>query len=410
MEQRNKSKGTRLEINFTKTAIEGLQPSSDGKRAVYYDTKVVGLLVRVAASGRKTFQVYRWHQGRPVRLTIGVWPDLSIEQIRKMATAINAELAKGENPNDILRQQRQEMTFGDLFAMYLERHAKQRKRTWREDQRYYDRHLANTLGRKKLSTITKRDISLLHANIGKTRQTHANRVLALISSVFGRAVEYGLWEELNPCQGIKRFKEQSRDRFLSADELARFFQTLELEPNDTARDYFIVSLFTGARRANVLAMRWSDVDLNAGLWRIPMTKNGMQQTLPLVPAVVELLQHRKASTKSLFVFPGSGVTGHLVEPKKAWARICKAAGLEDVRIHDLRRTCGSWQAKTGASLPILGRSLNHQNASTTSIYARLDLDPVRTSMERAAEAMLEASRQPVKEKVIPIKRVANDTK
>ena len=123
--------------------------------------------------------------------------------------------------------------------MYLERHAKQRKRTWREDQRYYDRHLANTLGRKKLSTITKRDISLLHANIGKTRQTHANRVLALISSVFGRAVEYGLWEELNPCQGIKRFKEQSRDRFLSADELARFFQTLELEPNDTARDYFI---------------------------------------------------------------------------------------------------------------------------------------------------------------------------
>ena len=410
MEQRNKSKGARLEINFTKAAIEGLQPSSDGKRAVYYDTKVAGLLVRVAASGRKTFQVYRWHQGRPVRVTIGVWPDLSIEQIRKKATAINAELASGENPNDMLRQQRQEMTFGDLFAMYLERHAKQRKRTWREDQRYYDRHLANTLGRKKLSTITKRDISLLHANIGKTRQTHANRVLALISSVFGRAIEFGLWEGPNPCQGVKKFREQSRDRFLSADELARFFQALEMEPNDTARDYFIASLFTGARRANVLAMRWSDIDLDAGLWRIPITKNGTPQTVPLVPAVVEMLRCRKSSTKSLFVFPGSGVTGHLVEPKKAWARICKAAGIEGVRIHDLRRTCGSWQAKTGASLPIIGRSLNHQNASTTSIYARLDLDPVRSSMERAAEAMLEASRQPVKEKVIPIKRVANNTK
>ena len=404
---KEQSKGKRQEINFTKAVIEGLQPSNDGKRAVYYDSKTPGLLVRVAASGRKTFQVYRWHNGGPVRVNIGTWPDLTIEQIRKKAAQINTELALGGNPNDVIRQQRQEMTFADLFEVYMERHAKQRKRTWREDQRYYDRHLATTLGRKKLSTITKRDVSSIHAAIGKTRQTHANRVLTLISSIFGRAIEYGLWEGLNPCQGVKKFREQSRDRFLSADELARFFQALELEPNDTARDYFIVSLFTGARRANVLSMRWSDVDLATGLWRIPLTKNGMPQTVPLVPIVIELLQERKARTKSLFVFPGTGTTGHLVEPKKAWARICKAAGLEDVRIHDLRRTCGSWQAKTGASLPIIGRSLNHQSASTTSIYARLDLDPVRTSMERAAEAMLEASRQPVKEKVIPIKRVAN---
>lgn len=409
MEQRNKSKGARLEINFTKAAIEGLQPSSDGKRAVYYDTKVAGLLVRVAASGRKTFQVYRWHQGRPVRVTICVWPDLTIEQIRKKATQINAAMANGANPNDTLRQMREEATFADLFQAYMERHAKLKKRSWQADLEAYKRHLTN-LGRKKLSAISRRDIAAIHSRLGKDTPTTANRILALISSVFGRAIEFGLWEGPNPCQGIKKFREQSRDRFLSADELARFFQALEMEPNDTARDYFIASLFTGARRANVLAMRWSDIDLDAGLWRIPITKNGTPQTVPLVPAVVEMLRYRKASTKSLFVFPGSGVTGHLVEPKKAWARICKAAGLEDVRIHDLRRTCGSWQAKTGASLPIIGRSLNHQSASTTSIYARLDLDPVRTSMERAAEAMLEASRQPVKEKVIPIKRVANNTK
>ena len=404
---KEQSKGKRQEINFTKAAIEGLQPSNDGKRAVYYDSKTPGLLVRVAASGRKTFQVYRWHNGGPVRVTIGVWPDLTIEQIRKKAAQINTELALGGNPNDTLRQQRQEMTFADLFTIYMERHSKQRKTTWREDQRYYDRHLADTLGKRKLSAITKKDISSVHSKIGKTRQVHANRVLTLISSVFGRAIEYGLWEGLNPCQGIKKFREQSRDRFLSAEELTRFFQALEMEPNDVARDYFIVSLFTGARRANVLAMRWSDVDLNAGVWRIPMTKNGTPQTVPLVPAVVELLHQRRINAKSLFVFPGSGVTGHLVEPKKAWARICTAAGLEDLRIHDLRRTCGSWQAKTGASLPVIGKSLNHQSASTTSIYARLDLDPVRSSMERAAEAMLEASRQPVREKITPIRRIAN---
>lgn len=190
--------------------------------------------------------------------------------------------------------------------------------------------------------------------------------------------------------GVKRFPERSRDRFLSADELARFFQALEQEPNEAAREFFLVALLTGARRANVLSMRWADIDLKGQTWRIPETKNGTPQNVPLVGPVLEILQSRRKTTSSFFVFPGRGKTGHLVEPKKAWARVCLAAGIKEARIHDLRRTLGSWQAKTGASLPIIGKSLNHKSASTTSIYARLDLDPVRTAMEKAAEAMLEA--------------------
>ena len=379
----------REEINFTKVTLEQEVAPAKGKRRYVYDEKESGLLLQITGAGRKTFQLYKKHQGCPVRVTIGTFPDFTVEQARKRAREIKVELAHGGNPNDTTRARRQEMTFADLFAVYLERHAKVRKRTWQEDEVYFKKHLSD-LGKKRLSQVTRTDVGAIHARIGKDRPTHANRVLALISSILGRGIEYGLYEGLNPCQGIRRFPEQSRDRFLNGDELGRFFQALEQEPNTTLRDFFLVALLTGARRANVMAMRWREIDFKETTWRIQETKNGTPQTVPLTGAVLEILQERRRNTSSFFVFPGKGVTGHLVEPKTAWKRICTAAGIAGVRIHDLRRTMGSWQAKTGASLPIIGKSLNHKNASTTSIYARLDIDPVRGAMETATAAMLEA--------------------
>ena len=392
-------------VNFTKAVINAAVAPATG-RAYLHDAKEAGLVLQITAAGRRTFQLYKKHQGRPVRVTLGTWPEIIVEQARKKARDTKAELDAGRNPNDALRQQREALTFAGLFDIYLEQHAKVRKRTWLEDETYYKRHLAARLGKKKLDEITRADVAAIHARIGKTRPTHANRVLALISSVFGRAIEFGLWNQINPCLGIRRFPEQSRDRFLSSDELRRFFEAMEQEPNDTTRDFFAVALLTGARRSNVLEMKWADVDLEAATWRIGRTKNGTPQTVALVEPVVELLRERKRQATSLFVFPGSGVTGHLVEPKKGWARICKAAGIEGARIHDLRRTMGSWQAKTGASLPVIGKSLNHKNQSTTAIYARLDLDPVRSAMEKAVDAMLATRGQAPK--VVPFKRAGND--
>lgn len=164
------------------------------------------------------------------------------------------------------------------------------------------------------------------------------------------------------------------------------------------RDFFLISLLTGARRANVLAMRWSEIAWDRKEWSIPRTKNGDPQTITLTDEAVRILKDRYALNKELptkeqnaFVFPGEGKTGHLAEPCKGWLRTLKRVGLTDLRIHDLRRTLGSWQAKTGASLVIIGKSLNHKHASTTQVYARLDLDPVRQSVEKATAAMLEAA-------------------
>jgi integrase len=189
---------------------------------------------------------------------------------------------------------------------------------------------------------------------------------------------------------VQRYRERSRDRFLQADELPRFFESLA-RASQPARDFFTVALFTGARRANVQSMKWADVNLERKEWRIPETKNGRPVVVPLVAPVVDVLT-RRAGAGGEYVFPGSGKSGHYHEPSRAWRAICKRAGLADLRIHDLRRTLGSWQAGTGASTAVIGKSLGHQSTASTAVYARLALGPVRDSVERATAAIIEASR------------------
>lgn len=377
-------------FNFTKAAIENL-PVPDKGWSYHYDQKVQGLGIGIGSTGKKSFILYRKIHGKPERITLGRYPDLTIEQARGKASEINTDIANGLNPSEVKRGRQAELTFAELFAEYLERHSKPNKKTWTEDESQFRTYLAKPLGKMKLSSIDRSSIATIHSNITKAgHATTANRVKALVSSIFGWAISAGRWQT-NPATGIRLNKEQSRDRFLQGDELPRFFQALADEQNDTMRDYFLLSLLTGARRANVLSMKWSDVTLDRAEWRIKETKNGTPQTVTLSPEAVVLLNNRKPIESAIYVFPGTGKSGHLVEPKKGWKRILERAGIDDLRIHDLRRTLGSWQAKTGASMAIIGKSLNHKNHNTTAIYARLDLDPVRASVEKATNAMLEAA-------------------
>ncbi len=377
-------------INFTKVVIDGLSKPESGKRDVYHDTKVPGLQLRITSV--KTFFVNRRIKGgAPERITLGRYPDMTIEQARRKALDVIHDIAEGKNPAEVRRGQKAELTFSELFTEYVERHAKPKKKTWQEDQAQFRIYLEKPLGKKKLSAIDRRSIARIHSEITKAGYAPtANRVKALISSVYGWAISVGLWES-NPTTGIKSNSENQRDRFLQSDELPRFFKALSEEPNETIRDYVLMSLLTGARRANVLSMKWADINFDRAEWRIKETKNGTPQTVALSPEAIEVLFNRKPTEATVFVFPGIGKAGHLMEPKKGWKRILERAGINDLRIHDLRRTLGSWQAKTGASLAIIGKSLNHKNQNTTAIYARLDLDPVRESVNTATNAMLTAA-------------------
>lgn len=376
-------------FRFTKKAIERL-PVPD-KLTTYHDTNTNALKLVVRPSGTKTYILYRKIKGKPERITLGRFPDLSIEQARNKASALNVQIAQGQNPSEKQRITKQEMTLDELFQQYLEQHAKLHNKAWQYNHDQYQRHLVKWRN-YKLSQITNTDIRRLHATLGCNNGHHtANRILELLHAMFNKAIEWG-WEKANPAHGIKKFREKSRERFIQADELPRFFQALMAEPNETARDYILLSLLTGARKSNVLAMRWEEINFKQATWTIPETKNGDAHTVPLVDVALAILQLRyNKNNQCVWVFPGSGKTGHLVEPKKAWKRILAAANIKDLRLHDLRRSLGSWQANTGASLPIIGKTLAHKNIATTAIYARLNIDPVREAMDKATQAMLQAA-------------------
>lgn len=375
-------------INFTKAAIDGLDLPAEGQRAYHYDAKTRGLAVCVTWTGAKSFYVYRKINGKPERIRIGTYPDLTIEQARRKAEEINGQIAQGGDPQEERRRLRANPTFGELFGWYMEQHAKPRKITWDEDEARFRNHLGSLAG-IKVARISRADIRELHAKIGREVGPYAaNRTLALVRTVINKGIRYELIAGPNPAAGVEMFREQSRDRRLTQSEIPAFFQAVAEETNHAVRDYVLLSLFTGARRTNVLSMRWDQLDFSAATWRIPHTKNGTAQTIPLGEVELEILKRRQAAVTGPWVFPSKGQAGHMIEPRKGWLRILARAGIADLRLHDLRRSLGSWMVDTGASLPVIGKTLNHMSHTTTAIYARLSMDPVREAKARAIGAML----------------------
>ena len=391
-------------INFTKANIESLPLPDAGKRADYWDTKKTGLAVRVASTGVKTFCVLRKVGGKLERVTIGKFPAVTIEQARDKADEVNALIAKGENPNDQRRRDRAEMTFSKFWDEYMSQYSRVHKkpRTIQEDEKTYKNYLSS-LGTCKLSKITKEDCKALHREIAKrTSGATANRAIAVLSGALGFAQDAGYLTD-NPARAVKRFKEIARDRYIQSDEMMPFWQALLDEPNRDFADFFMIALLTGQRRADVLAMRWNQISLERKEWRIPDPKNGEPLTVPLVAEVVSLLQARQAKS-SEWVFPGEGKTGHLAEPKTAWRRILERAGIDDLRIHDLRRTLGSNMAAAGVNTITTAWAMGHKTLSMALRYQQLGTDPRRAAIEAGAGSILINAGARDTAEVIPLKQ------
>ena len=368
--------------HFTQKSIETLSPKE--KPYLVRDDEVTGLVVKVYPTGLKTFFL-NVRIGRTVDMfKLGIWPDLNVAVVRERAKKMRSDLAQGKNPK---AERKIGITLGEFFSVYMDRHGDE-KRSAREYRSLYRQHLEQWKD-YPLKGITPSKVETLHRNVGRETPVRANRLLCLLSSIFAQAGAWGYHQGENPCKGVRKFKEVSRDRFLSGEELGRFFEALDLTENPAFKDFILLTLFTGARKSNVLGMRWKDIDFERSVWKIPgeLSKNGDPMQIPLGPDVLEILMRRRAETSSIFVLPGPGAKGHYMEPKRAWATLLKRAKLEDLRIHDLRRSMGSWMTIGGASLPIVGKALGHKTSQATAIYARLNLDPVRAAMGQAIEAM-----------------------
>ncbi|MEO5335235.1 MAG: integrase family protein, partial [Magnetococcus sp. YQC-5] len=245
-------------ITLTSTLIAEFPIPKSG-RDTWHDQRTPGLQVRVSPSGVKTFSWFRRTKGsNPERITLGRWPTMSIEEARQHASHLNAMVAEGNSPTEQRQAIDEEMTFAELFADYMERWAKVRKKTWKGDESKYRLHLV-PLHEKKVSSITRRDIAAIHASVGKDHPAFANRILALLSKVFNVGIESGMVDMANPARGIRYYREISRDRFLSGEELQRFVAALH-EEKPVLRVFFLTCLLTGARKWNILSMRWTDID------------------------------------------------------------------------------------------------------------------------------------------------------
>ena len=297
-------------ISFTKPKLAGLKspepkPGSQTIYDTYHDNKEAGLVLLVTSGGSKTFYLSKKINGWPERIKLGRFPDLSVENARKGAAQQKGQIASGINPNAERKKLRADMTLGGLFHDYIERYSKKHKRSWKYDEREINKFLSHWF-RFKLSDITKQEIQRLHEKIrDKNGLYQANRLLERLRAMYNKAIEWG-WQGQNPASGIKKFKEKSRDRFVQTDELPRLFVALENEENEVIRDYIMLSLLTGARKSNVLAMRWDEINFNRAEWRIPETKNGEPVTVPLMAQAIEILQRRRRGTNLEWVLPSKG--------------------------------------------------------------------------------------------------------
>ncbi|MBN6741270.1 tyrosine-type recombinase/integrase [Acidithiobacillus sp. MC6.1] len=396
-------------IHFTKRAIAAIE-AIPGKRVTVYDddNSARGLCCLVTPKSR-TFYVVRKIAGRVEWVKLGDVLTVPIEEARRRAAEIALAVANGANPAEEKRTRRAEWTFSDLFTRWIDEARAKGKKSIGNDEANFRLHLG-TIAKKKLSAITRQNVRSLHASIGeKSGRYQANRVLALIRAVFNFGINQLDLNIANPAAKIALFKEESRERRLHPDEMPRFFEALTTEPNDTMRDYFLLSLLTGGRRANVMAMTWDQISMTEALWTIPAaaSKNGKSMPVPLsLPALGILKERASQYVTQGYVFPGHGKkTGHIVEPKGAWKRLLQRAGLEDLRLHDLRRSLASFQIDAGVSLAVVGKVLGHQSQQTTAIYARLGMDPQRQAVEVAGAAILTAGKVKAQGEIVPMKRL-----
>ncbi len=273
-------------FNFTKTGVAALPGAAPGRRDTHFDTRTRGLMVVVTPGGTKTFYVRRKVNGRSERICIGRFSDWSVERARGRADEINASIGRGENPAEMRRAKRAEMTLDDLFVEYMARNGPHLRRPDKPRNNY--RLYLGHWGLRKLSTIKRHEVDALHKELARTKShVTANIALRLLHVMFNKAInEWRIWSGDNPAHGIRKLREIPRDRFLLAQEMPFFMMAVELEPNVDVRHLVHLALLTGARRANLLAMRWDQLELDEKVWRIPETKNGTPQLLPLAPEAV----------------------------------------------------------------------------------------------------------------------------
>jgi len=364
-------------------------PTPEQGNKITYDDAVKGFGVRITAAGGRAFilNYRRKLDGRERRYTIGSFPDWSTSAAREEAKRLKRLVDGGADPVGEQEEGRAAPTVADLCARFERDYLPRNRPT---TQRVYKQQIATdilpALGRVKVAAVSHADIDGFHHRLSARAPTHANRTVAVLSRMFNLAIRWG-WHTDNPCKGVERNQENKRHRYLSGAEISRLSAALAKLEDVSAANAVRLLLLTGARRGELLAAKWADVDLEAGVWAKPgaTTKQKTEHRVPLSAAAAQLLTEMRAQAgeDAEWIFPARG-GGHRPHINEAWIRVRKAAKLPGVRLHDLRHTYASVLVSAGLSLPVIGSLLGHSTPVTTHRYAHLTDDPLRAATERAS--------------------------
>ena len=358
---------------LTKSIVEGLTVGAGTDIA--WDTVVPGFGARVTPTGRRTyFLKYRTKAGQQRKPKIGDHGPLTCDQARSIAREWYMAAKAGGDPSLERTDSRAGETIADLCERYHREHSVAHKKptSIAEEKRMIEKILIPRFGSKKVAEIGRPDIAKLHRSLEGTPFT-ANRILSLLSHMMTMAMKWGLRPEgINPCKGILKFKEKPKERYLSPEEIARMFTVLDGMADD---DPIMAALFkllvlTGARKGELLNLKWSEVDLANRRLNLPDSKTG-RKPVYLSDAAESVVRKIPKFSDNAFVFPGKVDGRPLVSIKRAWDNIRKKAGIADARIHDLRHTFASIGVQNGIPLFDVGKLMGHRSLSTTARYAHL---------------------------------------
>lgn len=397
---RKKSNRQNRRFPFTKRTIESLpahDPDSPSREAEYTDAECIGLHLRVSKNGRKFFQHRYRHLGRKKCMTLGEYPHISLQDARQRVSEHKTLLARDLDPADERAQKRDDITLATFAKDFYIPHATMHKKSWREDVNRIELRINPALGNFRLATITQRDLTTFHAKEKeRTSSTTANHYLALLKRMLNLAVKWGLLEK-NPAAGMDKFKEPpSRERFLTKEELPNFLKALDELDDRLSVAAIKLLLFTGCRRNEILSMKWDQVRFDEGRIFLPTTKNGRSRSVLLNVKARDILEGLRArmdddtrTRNSAFVFPSRAGTrkGYIYDLRKPFGAACAIAGIEGLRIHDLRHSFATIAIMGGASLYDVQKLLGHSDISMTQRYAHMVDESLQRATDNAAHVI-----------------------
>lgn len=360
------------------------------------DSDLKGFGARCQAKAVTYFVLTRI-RGRLKRLTIGrhgsPWTP---ETARKEASRLLLSIRTGQDPAKERDERRQlSERFEAVAESFLELHGTKLKvRTREEYARIIRRQLGPRFNGKPLADLSASDVARAHASWQKTPRA-ANHALAVLSKILNWASQQGCrCPSGDVCSGVQRYRENERERYLSDEELARLGAALvdaEKSQNPVIVAVIHMLILTGARLSEMLTLRWEYVDLDRQVLRLPDSKTGAK-TIVLNAAAVDVLSRLHRLEGNPWVFPGHRHGSHLVNLQKPWREIRAAAGLDDVRLHDLRHSFASIAVGVGGSLPLIGHLLGHTQAQTTARYAHVASSPAKHLADAAGARIASAMR------------------